>query len=550
MTIALPDLFTLDETAVSEAHAYITQRISEYAPSIETKRGVLHDVLFHLEAILQTAQDVYADRLRKSGSLLAVTNDPTLAVDDVVDQIASNFRAARFPGKEATGTAVIILNAFVPSTVNSDVVFSASGQTYLPTAAFLGRIEQSQIVNPTDRLIKPVGDGTFYFEIELVAEAVGEAANIKKNTKLTPASTIPYFVTAYAKNSFSSGADYENNETFVKRLQEGIASKNVSNRITLNALLRDQEAFKSILVVSTAGYGDPEQIRYHSVFPVASGNRLDVYLRPSAKPKVIRLEKTATLLGRQGGGGLWQVSILKDDLPGFYNVDKVVKATVVDGDTETGLEITEDIRGFNLAADTSGFIPDIVNAVEAAYSPYQTAIIRFIDTTTDPALAVGSTLSYAFYLRGMSLIKEAQDFLGGRDVRPTAGDLLVKAAVPCDLRLSFVVYKKISDPAIDTAGISTALADTVNNIGFIGRLAASTLHSVIHSYLSAGQTVSAIEMFGTILGPDGIKRYIRNFNVLEIPNEPSNMVSARTTAFILDPSDVGISVQNIDSSVI
>jgi hypothetical protein len=243
MAIELPDLTTLNSEAVDQAHAYIVQRVSEYSPNVETRRGVLYDILFHLEAILQTGQDQYADVLRKSGSLLAVSQDPTLATDEVLDEIASNFRATRYPGSNATGRAVIVINQFIPSSVSIATTFSADGKTFTPTATFFGRTSQSQIVNSTDSLIKPVGDGTFYYTIQLTADAVGADGNIKRNTKLTPSTSIPYFVTAYAESSFTSGADYENNEAFVTRLQEGISSKNVSNRKTINAMIRDQAAF-------------------------------------------------------------------------------------------------------------------------------------------------------------------------------------------------------------------------------------------------------------------------------------------------------------------
>ena len=550
MAIELPDLNTLNVTAVEQAHAYIAQKVSEFAPNVETKRGVLHDILFNLEAILQTAQDDYADNLRKSGSLLAASADPALATDEIIDQIASNFRTSRFPGAGSTGKAVIVISQFLPSSISVSNTFSASGKTFTPTNTFFGRTSANQVLSATDVLIKPVGDGTFYYTVDLAADEVGIDGNIKRNTKLTPASSIPYFVTAYAENSFTSGSDYENNEALIKRLQAGISSKNMSNRYTINAMIREEEAFKSVLDVSTIGYGDAEQIRYHSLFPTASGNRLDVYVRSQDVPRTLKITKTATLIDRKDGGGLWQVSILKGDAPGFYDIDKILKSTTLDSDSQTGLTIDEDLRGYDLSNETIGFVPDIVSAAEAAYSCYQTAVIRFIDNTTDPDLAEGSTQSYDVYVRGMTLVREIQDFTSGRDVRPTAGDILVKAPVPCYLRLSFVVYKKLTDVAVDTTAVKTALAEKVNKLGFSGRLAASTLHSVIHSYLEPSQTVSAIEMFGAIRRPDGTKKYIRNFDVLEIPAEPSKMVSARTTVFILSPGDVGISVQNIDDPMV
>lgn len=550
MAIELPDLTTLDETAVTEAHAYIAQKIGEYAPTIETKRGVLHDVLFHLEAILQTAQDTYADKLRKSGSLLAISENPADATDTIVDQIASNFRATRFAGEYSSGVAVVVISQFLPSSVNASNLFSANGQTFAPTATFFGRISSGQVVNSTDRLIKPVGDGTYYYTVDLKATAVGASGNLKRNSKLVPATPIPYFVTAYAEGSFSNGSDYESNADFVKRLQEGISSKNMSNRLTINSAIRDQSAFAAVLDISSVGYGDPEQIRYHSIFPTASGNRLDVYVRSEAVPKVTRIEKTATLIGRENGGGLWQVPLLKTDFPGFYNVDKIIKANVIDSDSQTGLEIISDIRSFDLTNESTTYVPDITTSTEAAYSPFQTAIVRFVDTATSESLETGATASYALFVRGMPLVREIHDFMSGRDVRPAAGDVLVKAPVPCDLKLSFVIYKKVTDAEVDTASIKTALASVVNKLGFTGRLAASTLHSVIHSYLASGQTVSSIEMFGAIRKPNGEVRYIRDFDILEIPSETSNMVSSKTAVFILDPADVGVSVQNIDSTAI
>jgi hypothetical protein len=315
-------------------------------------------------------------------------------------------------------------------------------------------------------------------------------------------------------------------------------------------MLKNQELFKAFLDVSTIGFGDAEQIRYHSLFPVAAGNRLDVYVRPQGIPDSKRLVKEAVLVGRQDGGGLWQVSITRDDAPGFYDIEKVIKASVAAPESQTGHLVVQDNRGYDLSDDGTNFLPDITTYEEAAYSKYQTAVVRFVDLSTSPDLPEGTTEDYALYVRAMPLIKSAQGFLGGRDVRPTAGDVLVKAAIPCDLKLSFVIYKKVSEADISVAAIQQAVATRVNSLGFSSSLSASFLHSVIHSFLREGQTVSAIELFGAIRRPDGTKKYIRAFDSLEIPSEPSKMVSSRTTAFILDPENVAISVQNVDYTVI
>jgi len=206
MAITLPNLFTLDAGYVDQAHSYITQRITEYAPNVETKRGVLHDILFHLEAVLQAAQDTYADQLRRSNSLLTASADPELANDTIINQIASNFRTERFAGTQANGKCVIVLNAFIPSSVSPSVTFSASGKTFVPTGQFIGRTDSTQVVGANDRLIKPLGDGTFYYVIDMISVEVGSANNIGRNTKLTPSVSIANFVTAYAEGSFFGGS--------------------------------------------------------------------------------------------------------------------------------------------------------------------------------------------------------------------------------------------------------------------------------------------------------------------------------------------------------
>jgi hypothetical protein len=152
------------------------------------------------------------------------------------------------------------------------------------------------------------------------------------------------------------------------------------------------------------------------------------------------------------------------------------------------------------------------------------------------------------FLRGMGLIRDIQDFVGGRDVRPAGGDVVVKAAIPCDLKLSFVIFKKINDADVDLTALKEALADKVNRSGFSGRLVASTLQAVIHSFLTGTQAVSSVEMFGAIRRPDGTVKYIRDFDVLEIPTETAKMVSNKTTVFVLDPKNIGVSVNIVDSS--
>jgi hypothetical protein len=546
MAIELPDLENLSPEAVDAAHAYVTQRMAEYAPNSETKRGVIHDIVLYLEGVFGAAHDEWADRLRKSGSLKAIQADPTIATDEIVDDLLSNFRFYRKGGASAGGRVVVVLNAFVPSNIPAGLVMIGNGQEFVTETAFAGRVTQASVVSPTDRLIRPVGDGTYSYVIDVVAAKDGTAGMIRRGTKLSPQTFIPHAVTLYAEADFIGGVNPENNAELVARMQEGIAGKNASNRVTLAAMLREDERFERVLAVSMVGYGDPEQLRYHGVLPVASGGRLDVYLRSQGLPGTVRLEKTASLVDQLATGGVWQVGIERLEAPGFYDVEKIVRKGANEVET-AGYEVTEDTRTLDVtSADETALVPDLETATEAAYSSYQAGVVQFLDTDTDASLPIGTKRDYVVVLRAMPLVGDLQNFLAGRDVRPGAGDVLVRGAIPCDVRLTFKVLKRAGQTDPDLAAMKSAVAEEVSGSGFPGQLSTSTLQAVAHRFLVDGQATGAMDLWGIIRRPDGTKRQIRSTDKIVIPDEPDRMVSGRTVAFFLDPEDVSISVEVID----
>lgn len=546
----LPDLENLPQEQVDAAHAYLAQRLAEYAPTAERRRGVIHDVVLYLEGVFAAAADEWADRLRRSGSLLAIQADPTLATDEIVDGVLSNFGADRKAGGRASGRVVVQIASLAPSNVASGTVFAAQGRTFVTEQAFAGRVSAAGVANPTDRLIRPLGDGTFAYVIDVVAAADGTAGMLRRGTRLEPQTLIPGLLAAYAESDFTGGLNAESNAELVARQREGIAGKNTSNRTTIAAMVRQDERFERVVGLSVVGFGDPEQTRYHSIFPVAFGGRLDVYARTQGLPQTVRVEVTATLVQQTAAGGVWQFGLTRDDAPGFYDVVQVVKA----GESElarTGYEVTSLERQLDLTADGTDFLPDLTTAAEAAFSRYQAGVVRFLDTDTPGDAAVGATAAYVAFVRAMPLVADLQAFLAARDRRPGGGDVVVKAPVPCDVRLTFTVYKRTGQADPDTAAMAAALADEVNQGGFPTRLPASALQAVAHRFLADGQATGALDLWGKITLPGGGNpRYLRSPAALEVPDLPAQAVTGRTVAFYLDPSDVSISVAVKDVPVI
>jgi hypothetical protein len=80
---------------------------------------VFHDLVLYFNSVLNAAIQENIDRVLKSNSLQAISADPTLADDTIVDQVLSNFNLTRKDGTPASGAATVILSFPETTTVSS-----------------------------------------------------------------------------------------------------------------------------------------------------------------------------------------------------------------------------------------------------------------------------------------------------------------------------------------------------------------------------------------------------------------------------------------------
>jgi hypothetical protein len=210
-----------------------------------------------------------------------------------------------------------------------------------------------------------------------------------------------------------------------------------------------------------------------------------------------------------------------------------------------GYETIKTERGFDDSDDGTGFRPDIETGAEAAFTRYQTCTLQFLDTDTDAGLALGVKSDYSFVLRRQRNIAEIQYFLNGADVRPSGSDILVKAAIPFDVRVSVVIHNRNKDYVAPLDDIKGKLFDYVNGLGFSSKLYESNLIAIIQNMLTNDQSIDSVDLRGRLLYPNGTVRYINGAVTLTVPDSPLNMVTPRSTAYFLDKSDIQITVQSV-----
>lgn len=541
MTIAVRDFADLDTDMVVQQLEEVTRRVQEDNPSLDVRRGVFHDLLLLWHAILATGLQQNILDYQSARSLKDIEADPVLADPDIVDAVLSNFRVTRKPGSEASGEVAIVRDTNVSVTLAVGTVFVANGLRYLTDQVYTAKATVEQITGSSDRLITALPGGRFVFTVLVTAELPGTAYRVVKDTLIVPDVLPSGYVTSYAVTDFGGGKDSETNAELLGRLRQGIACKAPSNRVNMTAMLREINAFSRIKNISIIGFGDAEMIRdKHWVFPVSGGGRMDWYLRSEDMYTRQKMTKTATLVSKTAAAtGLWQFSIGRDEAPGFYEVVSIKPAGSVN--TQGGYEVISDVRSNDLTGD--GFIPDIKTVAEGAYSRYQTTVVQFLDTDTNTTdIVLGSQNDYDMEVRVMPLIAEVQSTINGRDVRSYGSDTLVKAPVPCFVELSFLIHKGAGQASPDLIAIKNALSTTVNRTGFHGRLFAGALQDVIYAHLSDGVSCGAIDIFSRVRYPDGAIRYIRDGDILKVPDDPHRLVSAKTVQFFLAPEDIGITV--------
>ena len=541
----ITDLTQLDSTDVNDVLDRLATQLQELNPDLDLRRGVFKDTLAYYHAILETAIRTNLERYQSARSLQQIEADPSLADDNVVNEVLSNWGVTRKPGTLASGSVTIELTANQSVIIPAGLVFEANGLSYSATGTFTARTNAAQVSNTNDRLLVQLSNGNYAFVIEVQAAEIGSEYKLNAGDLIIPNRVIANYATSFATSSFSDGQNAETNAELINELQLGIAAKTLSNRVNMQAWLREYEAYSSVTNQSIVGYGDAEMLRdQHTIFPVSYGGRADWYIR-GQQPLQRASQTISAVLVEIGAGtntSTWQFSLGKDVFPGFYEISLIRRET--DADLNSGFEITLDSRGNDLTG--SGFIPDITTVAEGAYSAFQTTTIRFTDTVTPTAgLTVGDTATYVYDITGVPHISGIQSLVSSRDHRSYAADALIKAPVPCFVQVSFTINKAAGDAEPDINGIKNAVVATVNETGFIGRLDGSRIVDVVHNFIQNDVSVTDLDLFGRIRNPDGSVQYVRDADSLVVPDQPEKMVTANTVQFYSEVSNISVNVQSV-----
>ena len=531
----------ISPAAIDQAEEYLRTMLVEEYPSLDAGEGrVIRTHVINIAAILHAVNRQDFDNLRRSFSPLEITADPDLADPDIVDAVYANYHVTRELGNKATGQIAIIISDLVTTAVPNTAVFTSNGLNFVLTQTYIGVTTADAVISSTERLIEERADGSYVFTVPVVAAAVGEQYRMKRNARFTAVPAIAGATDLQAAADFEGGLAAETNAELVARTQQGIAPQVFSGRAQVAAMF--QEEVTALVDISQVGLGDPEMLRDRdNIFQSSHGGKADLYVQTQDVPDEIKVVKECTYVGSQE----WQFTLFRDDAPGFYLVTPVVVKDTVN--FSGSLEIVSEQRAYDLTLETD-WVQAITDVQQAAYTRYQTAIVKFKDPTTPTTTVVGAKVEYDVYVLRMPDIKTLNDLTVDRSKRPEAGDYLVKAAIPALTAVSLQIHQRAGTADPDVDAVKQAVASRVNSLGFsIGRLPIALIIDAAQGALELGGTavITPVDMYAFIYPPDTVPNgriMVRNVNELVIPNLPARGVSQRTTVFYLPEASISIAV--------
>jgi hypothetical protein len=521
----------IDQADFDAVRSLQTEIIAERHPEISTRSGAISDLVLTLHGVLGAAGMIERTRLLESNSLLLAIQNPAAIDSGTLDALFSNYFVTRQSGGFGVGQVTLVLSQASPLVIPSGFVFTAGTRDFTAVASFAARTSAAAVLSSTDRVLTLQSDGTFTLVIDVQAAMIGAAGGLRQGATLTLSKSLPFVTQAYATNDFTGAADPESNTDLVNRLELGLAAKTWSNATNTAATIRQQPGF-SAASVSVIGAGDPEMIRdKHSLFPLAYGNRVDAYVKTAGLPSVATVPLAAVYIGPGVSGPIWQISMGRTDIVGFYAISQLLRVGRIASAVVAPLTVS---RTYTAAAGD----PDIAVAVEAAFSSFQSAVVTFIDAAEPGDVLVPNVTSVAYQVTGIFIggLDTLQASLTAPAVKPLAGDMVVRAAVPCLVSVN-IDFDVITADLPKTA-IAAAVAGYVNKLGYGVGIYNSHIVGIVAGFLPSSINLQRVQLSGIILGPDGSRKLYRSLEFLGSPNDPANMITPNTVGFFLDPADI------------
>jgi len=527
------DINNVDPARTVEARESVTSVMSEKYPNSKWEAGdQLEGVVVEPVAFGYAFNEERLDKQEASFSLAAIEADPTLADDDMVDSIMSNYFIERQQATVSFGSLLVIVSRAIIIPVADGALYDVGDQEYVTQQAW-------RVFPPDTRdedldngilVLELRTDGNYQFLLPVQSVSTGPDTLVSRGTVFTPDVPFPGQISVTASSDFGGGLAADTNEDLLARAQEGITPKVMSGYQQIEQSIENNYPGSLVRVV---GANDPLMNRDRdNLFAASTGGKADIYVRSENYPRTETLEIQAVLAPSDRSSGTWRFNYT---LPGAYRVSAI---RTTEDDFGGGAQAATE--AVNLVPPSSGFQPKL-DVFNAAFSAHQSRTVTFInqdDTTQALIDAAGPTdvltRTFDVDVLAMPFIEDIDNYARDRDRRDPALDPLVKAACPCLVGIRAIVRGTVdAEPA--KAAIVAAIAKLSADADTIP---ANLVYDAIEPYV-VGNT-STVYYSGRFIGQDLSENLVSQQLELTIPENTARGISPDTCHFMVRSEDITI----------
>lgn len=361
-----------------DAENVLEQFLRDKAPGDYSKGTALHDLAVTAFSNIFAYLRQDNDNTRKRQSLLLLANDSGTDVDDMVDEILSNFFLTRKTGRKSRGVITIYFNT-LPGETEALVIQATTLFFRTTTLAFKPDSDVNLTYTAKDMFAVTRTSGTtgvytpvveYGLRVPVIAVDSGVSYDIVPGSFISWQFRNPYVTRVENTTKFSGGGDKESTAQMLERAPTAISVRDLNSARSIDAVLREE--FPEIDEVFVTGMGDPEMRRDLVTEDAAHlylhvGACTDIYLRCP----LVEAEYTA-VVGGLATDPRSAYCVLRD-----ANIADFVATGVVRGDviqmynnleSEPDQYIVHDVAPYGVIVSSRSPFPRVLPKVQYSYS--------------------------------------------------------------------------------------------------------------------------------------------------------------------------------------
>lgn len=545
----IPSLKDLPQTLVDATTSMIASRLAEYNPDIDFNRRASFVLLSYLHGLLLAGTSQNLIQSLSTNNLASLMDGS--ATDDQADEIAKAFNITRRPSQVAKVYVLIVLTNAVPFALSPADTISFGNINFAVETSVNVRVSSSTISSASDYVLTRIGTGKWGVVIPVAAKVTGSSSNLPPGTALSCSRQITSLSKMMTSSTLQIGIDEETNQQMADRVLEAVSVQTWASRSSFEAMARQSTTYSDLVGISVCGYGDPEQRRdRRGVLPVGHGGRTDLWVKFRPGLYYAQVQVTASLLSKVGSLGTWIFTLNGATYPATGKIVSVVPVDDQSGNTfepvSTVWSLGTPVGVVNPRYTGERYIPDVKTVIEAAYSAYNNTTVMFEDDRYDvTSLDIGTTRSYLANISFEPLVETYQQELGSAARSNPAGDVLVRAAIPCEVTATVTIRLYPGKASPSEADVASAVVSFINSTKFPGAISASDLSSACGTAVGGAGTIVVSYLSGTLKKPDGTMLSLQmSDGKIEVPDYPIEMVTRNTVAFYTDNTRVSVVISS------